>query len=151
MRLSVALTCLEILKYQVGDLGKYGMTAEEQNFLTGDTVFMKEDSRQVMRLFESVVFGGMDDLGMPRVEVCAEWVGACIVACIHPLNYFQVCQWASRARSIDKDSQKEFDPITPGELYRYVIRVRNDDDDAHHIFQKKVAAKVAKATPEVAK
>lgn len=149
MRLSVALGCMQAVKKggANADLAALGMTAAEIELLTSDNVWMGTDRQTVMRCLESTIFGTADVLGLPRIEISAEFLAAHIYMYVSPVNYMAACSWSGRTASVDKSSSREFDPVTASELHAYLVRLCDADgvEEFRHQFEKQVAAKIKKA------
>ncbi|AXL15486.1 external scaffolding protein [Microviridae sp.] len=150
MRLTVAIGVMRLMYSEIDKhMATLGFQPAEVELLTGDHPWIGSDRQNVMRLLESATFSTMDHLGLPRIEVCAEFLAANIFVFVSPTNYMSACAWSARTQSVDKSSAREFDPITAQELHAYLVQLMDTDANAFsYSFQKSVAAKIKAAKPK---
>jgi hypothetical protein len=90
----------------------------------------------------------MDSLGVPRFQVPAEWIAACIAIFVAPINiqvacrFFEVSQTAeATGRGVD-----EVDPCTAKQLFALVQQLISDPDSSHAkvLFERNVGVRLQK-------
>lgn len=152
MRLSIALGCMQILKEGAAnnDMTAFGLTQSDFDLLTSDQMWTSEDRVQVKNCLEAVQYGVLTMQGVPPIELCAEYIAASIFMFVSPINYMAACAWSHRTRSVDEASKREFDPVTPGELHNFLVRMHDADgaEDFKWKFEKSTAAAAARSVKD---
>ena len=64
---------------------------------------------------DSVLFGALDVLGLPRFELPAEYIAAWIALLVSPVNYETACVWYHGAQPVENLAETpEIAPIAEG-------------------------------------
>lgn len=152
MNLASATACMSMVAKGVhsGEFGAFGMTKADVELLTGGTYWMPDDRTQVVRTFDAAIFGVMHAQALPPLEAPAEFICAGIFAVVHPNNYFAACTWFQRGKTLDQSTGKEFDAISPRELFVILCHMHNDEACAAQAsqFKKQMASRIRKAVKD---
>jgi hypothetical protein len=70
-----------------------GVTERDWKLLTGNKIWLGQDRPVIRRALDSLIYGVIDMLALPRFEVPAEYACACISMFVSPCNYFPACSW----------------------------------------------------------
>ncbi len=76
-----------------GSLSSLGLQESDLKLVTGDIPWAANQRTSVTRTLDSLMFGTMDILGLPRFMVPAEYVAAVIVMFVHPSNLLVACRY----------------------------------------------------------
>lgn len=108
-----------------------GCTESDWKLLTGSKVWIGVDRPRVKRLLDSLIYGVVDTLGLPRFELPAEYAAACIAMFVSPINYFPACSWVGTyARSEDLadyhgnlDAVQGLETVSSAKLFALVMEI----------------------------
>lgn len=76
----------------------FGVTPELAKLVFGSAPWTATDRSHVRRVLDEICGGVLDRVGVPRVEVSAEYVAAVIAAFVHPTNVAVACRWMEMLR-----------------------------------------------------
>jgi len=74
-------------------INSIGITGEEWELINGSRPWIGVDRSHVTRILDSLLFGMIDTIGLPRFELPAEYVATLVALFVHPVNYFSACSW----------------------------------------------------------
>lgn len=138
---------------KAGYLSNLGLTKDDFDKITGELPWIGSDRNRVTQAFNSLMFGTIDALGLPRFQIPAEWIAACITVFVSPVNTHAACRFFERSSSADSISRSsEFDDVTAEVLFSLCIQLHADvgSSAARTLFEKNTNLKIQKAVPEVA-
>jgi len=79
-----------------------GCSEEEWNLVTGKAMWQGVDRTIVGRTLQQLMYGLVDMMGVPRLELPVEFVVAVVYTFVSPVNYFTACAWlGSYKRGVD--------------------------------------------------
>lgn len=96
------------------------------------TIWAVHDRMTVVKTLESFCHGVMDSLGLPRIELPAEYVAAVITTIVDPVNFQIACRWMERGTTVSAESLVEgsIEPIRAQALMVFVIDLYNKEGSA---------------------
>lgn len=80
-------------EYTLGDYAAIGVTQHDFIILTQQAHWRMDQLRVVIRTFNSLLFGTLEIMGVPKQILPAEYVGSLIAAVIAPANQMLACAW----------------------------------------------------------
>lgn len=138
---------------KAGYLSNLGLTKDDFDKVTSDLPWLGSDRNRVTQAMNSLMFGTIDVLGLPRFQIPAEWIAACITVFVNPVNTHVACRFFERVTSADALGRNaEFDDVTAERLFSLVCQLHADPSSsaARALFEKNTNLKIQKAVPEVA-
>lgn len=87
-----------------GGIGSVGVTPAELRLVTDPIPWVGTDRPSVVRAMESLLYGSLDVLGLPRIRVPAEYVAAVVCVCVSACNISLACSWMQREASASTDA-----------------------------------------------
>ena len=72
-------------------LAALGTSKDDWKVVAGDRPWVSTDVALVREVLDAITVGSMAMIGMPRVEVSAEYVAAVIAVIVHPVNINHAC------------------------------------------------------------
>lgn len=156
LTLSIAKGAMGILSNGGGRqiLEDLGILPDELELVKQDISWTGNNRVSVTRTIDSLMYGTMDCLGLPRFEVPAEYIAAAIVQFCHPINYMVACRWMEGgSRTQDLANAGGPNAETPGErverigsaqLFSLVLQLHNDGQaqTARAQFERNVDRKI---------
>ncbi len=82
----------------MGSLQNLGVPPQDLRLVTGAISWNASQRTLVVRTLETLMFGTMDILGLPRFSVPAEYVAAAIAMFVHPTNILVASVWMESGR-----------------------------------------------------
>ena len=76
-----------------------GVNDAEMRLCRGDAPWIGTDRPSIVRTLESLLYGSLDVLGLPRIRIPAEYVASVLVTVVKPLNIALACSWMQREGS----------------------------------------------------
>ena len=76
-----------------GQLEACGLHPDDRDFITRGVPFTGMDQSKVVRIVEVVLWGIIQQLGLPKFKLSAEHLSAVICLLIHPCNILTVLSW----------------------------------------------------------
>lgn len=136
-----------------------GVTEAEWELVVGDRSWIGQDRARVTRILDSLLYGLVDTMGLPRFELPAEYVATVISLFVSPCNYFSACSWMGSyvPGGILSDSRSSDIPVEglervrPSQIFALVCDIRSGSflTPMAHTFEKKVNLKLALLTEGV--
>jgi len=135
-----------------GSLDAYGVSVPDYKMVTGDRPFVGADRMRVSRTLQSLTYGALDAMGIPRFEVPAEYAAAIIATFVHPVNLLVACVFCDRLQPSDGvlgDGDGEL--TSPQELFALVVQFLEDpgvSSKAKEQFNKRVGLAQTRTTED---
>ncbi len=115
-------------------------SSRESMRVLGQSDFWTSAQRGVFRqAFEGVLFESLDHLALARFTLPAEYVAACIVAFVDPVNHLAACKW-SEHHGVDADSMAisvnetvEYEPFTARQMFAIVCNIVSWAEDSDSV------------------
>ena len=96
----IALRVVKAGRYQQM-LEMQGIPKTVWSVALGSDIWLPQDRQNVRQVFDSLLFGTLDVLGLPRVELPAEYIAAFVCIFADPVNWQTACTWYQNANTID--------------------------------------------------
>lgn len=125
IRYSAALASIRLS----AESGIMDITKEDYEFLTGDTVWTAVDRSRARRCVEAAVYGALDYMGFPRIQVNAEYVAGVIACYVHPVNILTGCTIMAGCEFTENIINGVEMPLSAGQLFAHVIQVKAGNDE----------------------
>ena len=128
-------------------IASLGINQEDFSKTTSNAVWMSGDRPVVDRTIQQLAYGSMDAQGIPRFDLCAEYLAAIIALFIAPCNQFAACSHqAGVMMSVDLAVQSEgTQRFDASRLYALVLCASAEAEDFKVLFNKAVANKIEHA------
>lgn len=117
------LTSLAAIR-QATDSAVLDLSSDELDFVMSNRLWLLGDRNRARRALESIVYGGLDVVGLPRFAIPAEFIAAGIALYVHPVNLQLACaimdgfEWSENViRGVER-------PVTAPELFAHVLQIR---------------------------
>lgn len=104
LNIQTALGCANILlNEQLVDAAKsLGCTETEWKLLTGSRPWFGSDRAVIKRLLDNLLHGMLHTMGLPPLDLPAEYAASCICLFVNPCNYFSACSWMGNFHRADE-------------------------------------------------
>ncbi len=115
-----------------GLLESLGMLPDDLKLVMGNTSWRNNERNMVIRNLDTLMYGTMDVLGLPRFMVPAEYVAATIAMFVHPCNLMVACMWMeSGQQSADamgnpNSQSTNIQGVAASQLFALCIQLVND-------------------------
>lgn len=119
IRFETALASVKIVEGS----GVVDLTTDEFEFLQIDKMWIAQERSRVRRCLESMIYGALDMVGMPRFQPPAEFIAAAIAYYVHPVNVMFACSELAGqdfADNIDHNSA----PSDASSLFTLVLQLK---------------------------
>ncbi len=131
LRLEVLLGNLAQLKCALPIvIPQFGIQELAWELLTAPVPWMAVDRQQVKMTLETIMYGSLDNMGLPRYELPAEFIAATICCLVHPVNYQKACAFVENtytAEAISHENITEREVVLPSRLFAMMCRVPQAD------------------------
>lgn len=108
----------------LGDNGMIDLTEDEFAFLVQSKPWHGTDRNHAKRCVESVVYGALDMLGMPRFPAPAEFIATAIAFYVHPVNIQVACSFMDGCEFSEYIVDGVDQRVTAAELFAHTLHVR---------------------------
>ncbi len=114
-----------------GSIEALGIQPEDLHLLCGDIPWKGVERTLVTRTLDSLMFGTMDLLALPRFKVPVEYVAAAITMFVKPTNLMVACQWMECGNPTASDlagpnTSSNVEPCMAITLFALVQMMAND-------------------------
>lgn len=131
---TTAIGSLKILSDQahVDCARSLGCTEEDWELLTQRIPWEGKNRRVVKNLIEQLLYGSLQSMALPQIDVPAEYAAACIAFFVSPVNYFPACSWIANFHRADElgnfdNSQSQpingLERVTSRQLFALVCQI----------------------------
>lgn len=129
-------TMKAIADYTSADFSVLGITEDDFQLTYAPAPWKREHRRRVTQTLDALLFGTLDQMGLPRIAVPAEYVAAVIATFVAPCNRMVSCLWlaeqrATGARAMDLAAAgmegAYVDPVSASQLFALVISLSDTD------------------------
>lgn len=124
-----------IAAYTSADFDALGIQPQDFS-LTYDAIpWTRDNRRRVMATLDSLMFGTLDVMGLPRIAVPAEYVAAIVSTFVAPMNRMVACIWLAEQRSTGTRAMDlaaagvdgDVDPASASEIFALVVALSQTD------------------------
>lgn len=129
-----------------GDLTEqYGILVEDLELVTSHRVFTNiNHRRRIRQTLESIMYGGLDAVGLSRFELPAEYIASWICVLVQPHNQMAACGFFDRARQVDQlrlspEDSQTYESISPQRLFALCVEIGSADPDITETLRRDIA------------
>lgn len=115
------------IKLSVGS-GYVDLREDDFDFITSDTSWPLQERARVRRCVESLVYGSLDVIGLPRFAAPAEFIAGVIAYFIHPVNLMPACQVMDGCQFTDNIISGIDAPVSASHLFAMVVQLHSGTD-----------------------
>lgn len=98
--LDVALRMLKAKQFAT-ILDRQGIPAVTWQKTLGSDLWFMEDRSRVRACLDALLYGTVDTVGIPRVEIPAEYIASFLALCVDPVNWMSACTWYQNANTLE--------------------------------------------------
>jgi hypothetical protein len=155
LSLETAISCMSILA-EMGNnkfLSNLGISETAWNLITGPKPWTNNDRMAVTKTMYQLIHASMDESGIPRIEVSAEWVASAICQFVHPSNIHKACRYLERDLKTAEqlgDGVDNAEPVSARRLFALCNQLYRLESASHcrSVFARKTKLKLADAKAE---
>lgn len=139
--------------YLPQDFETLGIAPEDFAMLAQDKPWVAGERHRVLTTFNALIHGGMDIMGLGRINVPADFQAVVIATCVHPAHHMRLCIWLQNAKHISVralarsamsiESQGTLDPVTADQLFDLVMLLGEESETSE--AKKRYLAKMMKS------
>ncbi len=123
-----------------------GISKDDFELVTGDQSWIGIDRPRVTAVLNAVTHGTLDVLGLPRIEVPAEYRAACIACFVAPCNIHVACRWMeSGVAAADIVAGGQLEPVSARQLFVLCCQLSGDVSVAAAAWQKRTTRAIYNA------
>lgn len=152
LRIGTAIAAMDIIKQGGPDfsLNALGISPEDWELATGDNAWLGKERPRVMRVLDGFLYGVIDNMGLPRFELPAEYAAAIIAVFVSAKNYFPAVSWVSNLVSnqeLATNAPREgWEDIKPRQLFALVLEVHEKADRVAEAYCNKTGSAISRLT-----
>lgn len=117
------------------------LSKDQLDFLHGDDLWLANQRSQARRCVEAVCYGALDLLGLPRMQLPAEFIAATIALHVHPANWLVACAIMEGAEYSEDIINNKQEPISPAELFSMVYQIQSGNKEFVTNAQKSLVSR----------
>jgi len=117
---AVAINCMTLIKEgAVNDaFDALGLIPEDFDLVCSNIPYVGADRNRVTNLLRSLIWGTLDVIGLPRIEVPSEFIASVISVFVHPGNLAVACRWMEAGSAAEEIvAGGSLEPITATQLF----------------------------------
>lgn len=152
MKYPVARNAMQVIRNGGCDaVASLGVQKEDFRLVTGLSVWLATDRVRVLNVLQSLLFGSLDLIGLPRITAPAEYIAAVIAVFVAPVNYMPACRFFEQSRPADDlalgAEAQRMESVTASQLHALVLDLADPGQmsAAVHAFEKRVGLAVEHA------
>ena len=146
-----AIGAMEILvrTNETATLSSLGVSEADVRVVQGRAPWAASERARITRTLDTLVYGAMDLMGIPRFPVSAEHGAAAIYLYVDGANTMAACRWLADAKSAEElmgESGLETERVTPSKLLALVANMYGNETalTVKDKFEKKANGALAK-------
>lgn len=138
------------------NLDSLGVSHKDYEITTSNTHWVGSQRTTVVKCLDSILFGSLDIIGIPRFAAPAEYIAAVICLIVSPTNLLVACRWMEDGHRIDEiatdsgESAGSRSHVSAEKLFALCIKLHNncDVESFKHMFNKSCGLASAITNPE---
>ena len=120
-----------------------GVTEADFRLVTGSTPWVAMDRPRVVSVLDTLTHGVVDVIGLPRIEVPAEFRAAVLVIFVDGLNIAVACRWSESGPAAEELAEGgSLEPVTARELFSLCCQIYGEAHDARGKWEKRMGRSV---------
>lgn len=124
-----------------GSTGYGELSCTDLDLLQQETLWSPNDRNLVQRLIESVIWGTLDTLNVPRFPLPVEAYAAAIALTVSPVNWMVAASFFSGHQLADDLANDGHERISSRQLFAMVLQCAEDKDKYNAKISKAATAK----------
>lgn len=128
------------------DFQTLGVSEDDFNLTTQDAIWSVANKRQVTNVIDAMCFSTLDQSGLPRHAIPAEFVAAVIGTFVAPANQLLACNYISQHAETGKpinelaagDDPSAYASVSPSQLYALCVLAESDAQAARKQFEDRI-------------
>lgn len=145
-----------IAKYTPADFEVLGITDQQFQLTAGERNWARDELHIVMRTLDALIYGTIEVLGLPKMQVPAEHTAAVVAALIARPNQMTACIWLSQQKQVGPgalelaargQSSNRLEPASADQLFALVQLLGNGHgaNNARKDYAKRLGIELEKA------
>ena len=125
----VAINCMNLIKEGACNdaFESLGIMVEDFDLVTGRSPFVAADRHRVTKVLTSLIWGTLDVVGLPRIEVPTEFIASVISVFVCPGNLAVACRWMEAGTvAEDLSSGGMLEPVTAQQLFALCCQLSSE-------------------------
>lgn len=141
LSLATAKGCMKLIDDGAinGDFNAFGIGEQEYKIMTKAGPWLKNETAVVRRTMEVMIFGVMEELGLPRFQPPAEYIASVIAMFVSGTNCMSACrlmEGGSAAAELAANP-KHADLVSAEQLFAMVASLHGGDEHIRTAFEKR--------------
>lgn len=124
-------------KFTIADFDSLGITPADFEITCGENLWRRDYIPRVMRTIQALIFGTLETLGQPKMNVPTEYVAAVLTAFVKPGNLMAACQWLEQEQRLhfaasdlaDAESAQEVQPTNHQKCFALICQLIESGDN----------------------
>lgn len=142
MNYNIAKNCMMTVANCASNIESFGVSDADFALTTQQNPWLATDRNRVKKVLDSLIYGTMDAIGVPRFDAPAEYVAAVLAVFVSDDNLQNACRWHENLSSTDDYVQADVpqtELITAQQLFSLVLSFNHSDkaDQARSQFEKR--------------
>ncbi len=149
---SVAVNCMTLIKQgAVNDAFEaLGIIAEDFELVCSQIPYIGSDRGRVTNVLRSLIWGTLDVVGLPRIEVPTEFIASVLCVFVSPGNLAVACRWMEAGHTAeDHAAGGSLEPVSANQLFSLCCQLVSEAPQATTAWEKRTGRAVRRALEEV--
>lgn len=125
----VAVNCMTLIKNgAVNDAFEaLGISSEDFRLACAGVPYIGSDRNRVTNVLTSLVYGTLDVVGLPRIEVPCEFIASVLAVFVCPGNLAVACRWMEAGHAAeDLVAGGSLEPVTANKLFALCCQLASE-------------------------
>lgn len=125
----VAINCMNLIKEGACNdaFESLGIIPEDFHLVTMSVPYVGADRHRVTHVLNSLIWGTLDVVGLPRIEVPTEFIASVISVFVSPGNLAVACRWMEAgAAAEDLAAGGSLEPVTARQLFALCCQLSSE-------------------------
>lgn len=143
---AVAVNCMTLIKNgAVNDaFDALGIRAEDFEMVCNHTPWIGADRYKITQCLQSMIWGTLDVVGLPRIEVPTEFIASCISCFVSAGNIAVACRWMETGHTAeDVAAGGHLEEVTANQLFALCCKLVTDAPTARARWEQRTGRAVS--------
>lgn len=149
---AVAVNCMTLIKDgAVNDAFEaLGIIPEDFDLVCSNIPYIGADRSRVTNVLNSLIWGTLDVVGLPRIEVPTEFIASVLSVFVSPSNLAVACRWMESGHTAeDLVAGGSLEPVTARQLFALCCQLVKEAPQATTAWEKRTGRAVKRVLTEV--
>lgn len=149
---AVAVNCMTLIKEGACNdaFEALGIIPEDFDLVCASIPYIGDDRLRVTNVLNSLIWGTLDVVGLPRIEVPTEFIASVLSVFVAPANLAVACRWMETGSSAeDLAAGGSLDPVTAKQLFALCCQLVKDAPQAVSRWEQRTGRAVKRVLEEV--